>query len=270
MGYAKVRNTELYESMQSVAQHCRDTRVAGTFLCDPFDGVDVLGESSQFSPLLLWHVFDPLGPPVVMSLILIDVPKSDECLLVHRIILPLDSCARVYGLVPNQVALDRATLLAVISALFIRNGSDDLPIFRDRPTAVHVAADGLLFKEPEQRDLFRSAIEILGTEGLNHDIAFLRRFRGDPWARTEAELRRSMSVFSLPADEPAPDYEADTQFDVWWKIITAPSHVKSEAVALRTAWNNLREFHPSDSFDNEDWNSPESICWPGGPPIQRT
>ena len=257
--------TELYESIQWAAQRCRDTRVAGTFLCDPLDDVDLLGQSSYFTPLLLWHVFDPLGPPVVISLNLIDVPKSDECLLVQRIILPLGSHARVYGLVPNQVALDRATLLAVISALFIRNGSDDLPIFRERPTAVHVTADGLLFKEHEQRELFRSAIEILGTEGLNQEISFYRRFRGDPWARTEAELRRPMSVFSLVGDEPVPDYEADTKFDVWWKIITAPSHVKSEAVALRTAWDNLRELHFSDSFDSEDLNYPESICWPGGP-----
>ena len=162
--------TELYKSMQSVAQHCRDTRIEGTFLCDPLDGVDVLGESSQFSPLLLWHNFDPLGPPAVMSLILIDVPKSDECLLVQRIILPLGSYARVYGLIPNQIALDRPALLAAISALFIRNGSDDMPIFRERPTAVHVAADGLLFKEAEQRELFRYAIDILGAQGLSSEI----------------------------------------------------------------------------------------------------
>lgn len=256
--------TELYESIQSAAQHCRDTRVAGTFLCDPLDDVDLLGQSSQFTPLLLWHVFDPLGPPVVMSLNLIDVPKSDECVLIQRIILPLDSYARVYGLIPNQIALDRPALLAAISALFIRNGSDDMPIFRERPTAVHVAADGLLFKEPEQRELFRYAIDILGAQGLNDEIADYRRYHADPWARTEAKLRRSIPVFSLVADEPVPDYEgqeevSDTQFDVWWNLVTDPAHVKSEAEALRTAWDNLLELHPSDSFDNEDLDSPESI-----------
>ena len=245
--------TELYESMQAVAQHCRDTRIEGTFLCDPLDDVDLLGQSSYFTPLLLWHVFDPLGPPVVMSLILIDVPKSDECLLFQRIILALGSYARIYGLIPNQIALDRPALLAVISALFIRNGSDDMPIFRERPTAVHVAADGLLFKEPEQRELFRYAIDILGAQGLNHENAYYRRYHGDPWVRTEAELRSSMPGFLLAVDEPVLDYDdqedvSDSQFDVWWNSVTDPVHIKSEAEALRTAWNNLLELHPSDSF----------------------
>ena len=256
--------TELYESIQSAAQHCRDTRVAGTFLCDPLDDVDLLGQSSQFTPLLLWHVFDPLGPPVVMSLNLIDVPKSDECVLIQRIILPLDSYARVYGLIPNQIALDRPALLAAISALFIRNGSDDMPIFRERPTAVHVAADGLLFKEPEQRELYRLAINILGAKGLSSEIDHYRRYHGDPWARTEAELRCSMPGFLLAVDEPVPEYDdqedvSDIQFDAWWNLVTDPVHVKSEANALRLAWDNLLEIHHSNSCDNDDLDSPESI-----------
>ena len=250
MGYAKVRNTELYESIQSAAQHCRDTRVAGTFLCDPLDDVDLLGQSSQFTPLLLWHVFDPLGPPVVMSLVLIDVPKSDECLLVQRIILPLGSSARVYGLIPNQVALDRTALSNVISTLFNRNGSDDLPIFRERPTAVHVAADGLLLNEPEQREVFRHALDVLGTKGLSSEIDHYRRYHGDPWARAEARLYASMPEFFLVVDELVPDEECEeevssSQFGAWWGLVTDPVHVEREADALRLAWKNLLEVYDS-------------------------
>ncbi len=242
--------TELYESMQSVAQHCRDTRIEGTFLCDPLDGVDVLGESSQFSPLLLCHNFDPLGPPDVMSLILIDVPKSDECLLVQRIIMPLDSHARVYGLIPNQIALDRTALSNVISTLFNRNGSDEMPIFRERPTAVHVAADGLLFKEPEQRELYRLAINILGAKGLSSEIDHYRLYYSDPWARAEARLYASMPEFFLVVDELVPDEECEeevssSQFGAWWGLVTDPVHVEREADALRLAWKNLLEVYDS-------------------------
>lgn len=211
-----------------------------TALPSPVIGCDAL-ERATGVPLLRWLYFNPLGP-TSCTLSYIPVPDSQECILALISVNPFQKNLVAYSLLPEHPS--KNVSFGMTAGLFTANGHPAAPLFDGLPTSVFHAsncpAQPPLLDGPQARSLFRAVYQNIAEPDLRMTNEYLRRYRGDPWERTMAELQEAMLTRIVRPEETEGGFDG-TAFDEWFDLVTDPVHVQSEHDNFPEAWRGAIE-----------------------------
>lgn len=217
------------ETIQRIADEAR--RRLGhvsAYLCEPIPNCEVLRDAKPVTLLCSWCIFDPLGPTGVY-LSLTPVPGGNEHLLFHNVVHPFESDVIVDGLIPGWLYANTLELAAVLTPLFERNGSPDCPLLRRLPTHIPQAEEELLGDETRRELLLRAVAHVVDADEIEKACDFLVRYRGDPCRRTFEEMRATLLTPHATPTVRTGEPPSRGQLERWWRLITDPEHVTSEA-----------------------------------------
>lgn len=195
-------------------------------------------------PLLAWLHFNPLGP-TTSSLFYVPVPETEEGLLAFRSDNPFRSQQAAFGIMPHKVAAEEIGRFAFM--LFAANGHESCPLFAALPTSVahesNWRGDGMAptFNEELARTLFKGIAPILWPQDVPVICEYLRRYKGEPWKRTEAEFDEGLLSALITQDVKPASFD-DGLFDEWFDLVTDPIHLQSERSNFPAAWQGAIDF----------------------------
>lgn len=213
---------------------------------DPIEvKADFFKAVGQFS-LFHYGIFNPMGPTWNVFSVARH-PKHEALLFCNRMLNPFDQSNHVLGAYLEESP--KGTFDMVLD-MFGRNGSSETPLLGGMPTWVFVpeGADEQLAEEA-----FRSYYEEQGGEGLDRQVANLRKFEGNPWDRASEEMKGAMQeamaglkkesfvkkIFKSKKKPP------EATFEDWWEIVSSEEHLQSEIYNMTPAWNGSIEMQKS-------------------------
>ena len=221
---------------------------SGGHVTAPLLDCDAIGKVPGL-PLIAWLYFNPFGP-TMCALCTVEVPGSHDHLLTFHMDNPFAQQRAVFGLIPPK---DRVKALAMdLIVLFSQNGDPSCPLFGGLPTSVFHCDNWCLptqapFLRREQvHGLMFIAARALGVSNLRQTCESLRKFKGDPWARTSEELELATLeavVGNREREQPQERGETPNQaeFDEWFELVTDLQHVSSERSNFQLVWQGALE-----------------------------
>jgi hypothetical protein len=207
------------------------------YVTEPVLGCDFGNLPSM--PLVAWMHFNPFGP-TASSLFYIPIPGAKEGLLTFRSDNPFHRQHAAFGVMPHDVAADEIGKFAFI--LFTANGHESCPLFGTLPTSVahegnwREDANAPTFNEELTRTLFNGAAHAVWPANMPATCEYLRRYKGEPWKRTAAELDEGLlSVLTRQHGEQDAVFNEEL-FGEWFELVTDPEHLQSERSNFSEAW----------------------------------
>lgn len=196
-------------------------------------------------PLVAWMHFNPYGP-TISTLFYVPVPGTEEGLLTFRFDNPFDRQHAAFGVMPHDVAAEHIGKFAFM--LFTANGHESCPLFRGLPTSIahegnwREDAMAPTFNGELTHTLFQGAAHALWPSDMPVTCEYLRRYRGDPWKRTAAEVDEGLLSVLIRQDGEEDAGFNEELFDEWFELVTDPEHLRSERSNFSAAWQGAIDF----------------------------
>jgi hypothetical protein len=202
------------------------TAMTMSYIPEMFEGKNVR--------LLSWASLAPWGPSI-FDLTLLPVETRDVFLLGTVRQHPLDRVFAIVGVLPRAVARDLDAVTLVAERLI---ADDGIPghVLWPHALPTNVALHRALLPDLQVRELVFSLVRRRYDASLvRQAVADHRAHWLDPWARAEAQIRRTAEGRGahrlIRRGEPDRDLLME-----WWQIVTNPDHIRVEAGELEPAW----------------------------------
>jgi hypothetical protein len=212
------------------------------YITEPILNCDALGQVGGL-PLLSWLYFNPMGP-TSCGLFFVPIPGKDEGIVAFNMQNPFLREWAAFGVIPNQVAGE--SLPAALVGLFAENGHESCRLLGGLPSSICHADNWELDTTPpwidegQARILFRFAAQSMKGIDLKMTSEYLRRYKGDPWARTAAELDEGLLKSLIRLDEVESEFDRE-QFNEWFDLVTDATHIRLEQKNFQSAWQGAIE-----------------------------
>jgi hypothetical protein len=152
-----------------------------------------------------------------------------------------------FGITPTEVAAE--SLPMILARVFAANGHESCVLLGGSPTSIFHSdnwdLDGRLapyINGDQARTLFRLAVQAINDVHLKSTSEYLRRYKGDPWARTAAELDEGLLRAVVRLKDGQSGFNLRL-FDEWFDLVTDFAHVKSERHNFGAAWEGAKRYH---------------------------
>jgi hypothetical protein len=103
--------------------------------------------------------------------------------------------------------------LVILGSLFRANGHESCVLVNTLPTSIFhrdnwdFEGQAPYMNADQARVLFRLSAQALPSTDVKRRIEYLRRYKGDPWARTTAELGEGLLRVVVRVDEEPPRFD---------------------------------------------------------------